>query len=65
MEPTKWIKSGRSDNSGPYCVEVGATVAGVAMRDSKDPDGPRLHYTTAEFRAFVQGAKDGDFDHLT
>lgn len=64
MEPKQWIKSKRSDNSGPYCVEVGETPDGVAMRDSKNPDGPRLHFTPDEWRAFVLGAKDGDFDHL-
>lgn len=33
----------------------------VAMRNSKDPDTV-LRYTEAEWRAFVLGARDGEFD---
>ena len=32
------------------------------MRDSKDPDGPVLAFTAAEWEAFVAGVKDGEFD---
>ncbi len=32
------------------------------MRDSKDPDGPVLAFTPAEWEAFVLGVKDGEFD---
>jgi hypothetical protein len=34
----------------------------VLVRDSKDPDGPKLAFTTAEWDAFLAGAKDGEFD---
>ncbi|MDK1475172.1 DUF397 domain-containing protein [Streptomyces sp. 549] len=34
---------------------------GVAMRNSADPDTV-LRYTQAEWRAFVLGARDGEFD---
>jgi Domain of unknown function (DUF397) len=60
-----WQKSRRSNPSG-NCVEL-AVLAGraeIAMRNSRDPEGPALIYTPAEIAAFVQGAKDGDFDHL-
>jgi hypothetical protein len=36
----------------------------VAVRDSKNPNGPVLNYTTAEWRAFLDGAKKGEFDDL-
>ena len=36
--------------------------SGVAVRDSKDPNGPVLHYTDAEWRAFLHGARNGEFD---
>ena len=36
----------------------------IAMRDSKDPDGPVLMYTPAELSAFLHGAKAGEFDDL-
>jgi len=32
------------------------------MRDSKDPDGPKLVFTPAEWAAFVAGVRDGEFD---
>jgi hypothetical protein len=34
----------------------------VAVRDSKDPAGPVLTFTSAEWVAFVNGAKDGQFE---
>lgn len=46
------------------CVEVAPTDTGVAIRDSKDPDGAILRYSTAEWKIFLAGAKNGDFDGL-
>jgi Domain of unknown function (DUF397) len=54
-----WRKSSFSANS---CVEVARLPSGVAVRDSKDPDGPLLYYTGAEWKAFVLGARNGEFD---
>ena len=34
----------------------------VAVRDSRQPEGPVLLFTQAEWDAFVEGAKDGEFD---
>lgn len=36
----------------------------IAMRNSGYPGGPALIYTPAEIKAFIAGAKDGDFDEL-
>lgn len=36
----------------------------VVMRDAKNPDGPILYFTEAEWDAFVGGVKDGEFDDL-
>jgi hypothetical protein len=36
----------------------------VLIPDSKDPDGPGVSFTRAEWPDFVAGAKDGDFDSL-
>lgn len=61
----RWQKSRRSNPSG-NCVEL-ATLpdgAGVAMRNSRDPQGPALVYTQDEITAFIEGARDGDFDNL-
>jgi predicted secreted Zn-dependent protease len=57
-----WRRS-RSCNSGA-CVEVAASGEMVLIRDSKAPGGPALSYTAAEFKAFIAGAKNGDFDDL-
>jgi len=36
----------------------------ILMRDAKNPDGPVLAFTEAEWRAFIAGVKDGEFDDL-
>lgn len=43
-------------------MEVAFVGDGVAVRDSKQPDGQVLLFTQAEWDAFVGGAKDGEFD---
>ncbi|MFC7015327.1 DUF397 domain-containing protein [Streptomyces viridiviolaceus] len=54
----------RHSNAEGNCVEVAPVDGGIAMRNSRDPDGPALVYTSAELAAFLAGAKDGEFDHL-
>ena len=57
-----WRKSIRSGSSG-NCVEVADNLPGViAVRDSKDPAGPALAFTPAEWAAFISGARQGEFD---
>jgi hypothetical protein len=34
----------------------------VAVRDSKNPDGPVLRFTHGEWSAFLDGAKAGEAD---
>ncbi|GGV82749.1 hypothetical protein GCM10010512_42800 [Streptomyces thermoviolaceus subsp. thermoviolaceus] len=59
-----WVKSRHSNATG-NCVEIAALDGGgIAVRNSRDPDGPALIYTPAEMAAFLAGAKDGEFDHL-
>ncbi|GAB3228633.1 DUF397 domain-containing protein [Glycomyces halotolerans] len=61
-----WQKSSRSGPQGGNCVELAALPGGqeIAVRNSRDPQGPALIYTVAEIRALVEGAKDGEFDNL-
>jgi Domain of unknown function (DUF397) len=43
-------------------VEVARNLPGiVAVRDSRDPDGPKLVFTAAAWRAFLDGVRRGDF----
>lgn len=60
----RWHKSSRSQGAS-NCVEF-AVLSGdrVAVRNSRYPDGPALIYTRAEVAALLDGAKDGEFDHL-
>jgi Domain of unknown function (DUF397) len=49
-----WHKSSRSNIGGDGdCVEVAELSGRVAMRDSKDPAGPVLAFTSTEWRAFL------------
>ncbi len=55
----------KSSASGPYsdnCVEVASVVDVVAVRDSKDPDGPVLLFPKKQWAAFVGCVKGGEFD---
>lgn len=62
--PGSWRKSRRSNPDG-NCVELAVLDNGeIAVRNSRDAGGPVLVYTPAEIIAFIQGAKDGDFDDL-
>ncbi|GLW05214.1 hypothetical protein Misp01_03440 [Microtetraspora sp. NBRC 13810] len=58
-----WRKSSRSSDNGGQCVEVAANLPDiVAVRDSKDPDGPKLLFTPTEWRTFIRAVKTGEFD---
>ncbi|GAA1506210.1 DUF397 domain-containing protein [Sphaerisporangium rubeum] len=59
-----WRKSLYSNSQG-NCVELAELPdGGVAVRNSRFPDGPALIYTRAEIAALVLGVKDGEFDNL-
>ena len=55
-----WRKSTRSSTNG--CVEVGMVDDQIAVRDSKDREGPVLIFTAHEWEAFLGGAQDGEFE---
>jgi hypothetical protein len=57
-----WRKSSRSGPWTDNCVEVAFVNGAIVVRDSKDPAGPVLVFTANEWDAFVDGAKDGEFD---
>ncbi|QXJ24395.1 DUF397 domain-containing protein [Actinomadura graeca] len=52
-----WVKSSHSTDTGGDCVEVARVDPAVAVRDSKDPDGPKLVLDAGEWRAFLSEVK--------
>jgi hypothetical protein len=57
-----WHTSSYSSASG-NCVQIAELAdGGRAVRDSKDPHGPMLRFTPAEWAAFTAGVHDGEFD---
>ncbi|HEX6471724.1 MAG TPA: DUF397 domain-containing protein [Streptosporangiaceae bacterium] len=50
----RWRKSSHSGQEGTECVEVARLSRAVAVRDSKDPEGPKLAFSRSEWRAFVE-----------
>lgn len=58
----RWRKSTYSDASGGDCVEVARMVADVAVRDSKDPDGPKLAFGRAAFSTLASDIRAGRYD---
>jgi hypothetical protein len=55
-----WRKSSYSGNGN--CVEVAVPEAGLAVRDSKDPQGPALHFTAEAWSAFLADVTSGAFE---
>ncbi|MGJ6966622.1 DUF397 domain-containing protein [Streptosporangium sp. G11] len=64
MDGVVWRKSHFSNPSG-NCVELADLPDGrVAMRNSRDPEGPALIYTRRQVGDFFRGVKGGEFDDL-
>jgi len=55
----EWRKARHCDSG--TCVEVGWHGDAVGVRHSKNPQGPVLWFTRAEWKAFVDGVAAGDF----
>ncbi|MFB4300769.1 DUF397 domain-containing protein [Actinomadura sp. NTSP31] len=57
-----WRKSSYSDHQGGECVEVAGLAPVIGVRDSKDPEGPRLMFGPAAWRAFTREVKGNGYD---
>ncbi|MDX3855775.1 DUF397 domain-containing protein [Streptomyces sp. AK02-01A] len=52
-----WFKSSYSDGAGNNCVEIAdlsrTSFASIAIRDSKNPEGPALLVTARSFTGLI------------
>lgn len=63
MTRAQWRKSSYSSANGGNCVEVAHNLSRiVAVRDSKDPQGPALVLTPDQWQAFTDQVEAGVFD---
>jgi len=59
-----WRKSSYSGGNGA-CVEIAVPdAANIAVRDSKDPEGPQLHFSNEAWAAFATAAASGVFGEV-
>ncbi|WP_380284597.1 DUF397 domain-containing protein [Kitasatospora purpeofusca] len=57
---TAWRKSSYSNGQGD-CIEIAATLTDtVPVRDSKDPHGPTLAFTTTAWQSFLTAIHNGE-----
>jgi hypothetical protein len=57
-----WIKSTRSQQTTDQCVELAGFGGYAAVRDSKDPEGPKLVLEGPAWRTLKHQIKAGAFD---
>lgn len=60
VNQARWHKSSLSTDTN--CVEMAQVDGYVAIRDSKNPDKSALIFTKDEWRAFVGGVHQNEFD---
>ncbi|MEV4976790.1 DUF397 domain-containing protein [Streptomyces scopuliridis] len=63
LSDIEWTVSSHSGGEGD-CVRVGVKDGFVLVGDSKNPDRLPHVYTPGEIKAWLLGAKDGEFDFL-
>ncbi|WP_435179249.1 DUF397 domain-containing protein [Actinacidiphila sp. bgisy145] len=63
LDGAVWRKSSHSggDSGGGQCVEFAELSATAAVRDSKDPQGPVLTFSTTEWASFVTALRADEF----
>ena len=62
LSALSWRKSTYSQGGGQECVEVATAPGAVAIRDSKNPDGPALLLRPRVFCDLTTRIKRGDHD---
>ncbi|MEU6987293.1 DUF397 domain-containing protein [Streptomyces sp. NPDC046324] len=56
-----WFKSSHSSDGTGNCVEAAPLTAAVAIRDSKDKQGPALTFPRGSWNTFVAGLNGDSF----
>ncbi|MFH8403721.1 DUF397 domain-containing protein [Streptomyces sp. NPDC018019] len=59
----QWRKSSKSTDAEDNCVEIAMHEGEILMRESDAPDAI-VRTSRAKFRAFLAGAKEGEFDDM-
>jgi hypothetical protein len=57
-----WRKSSRSGTQQGACVEVADLARNIAVRDSKNPDGPMLIVHADDWRSFIRQVKRNEYE---
>lgn len=63
MDTVTWRKSSRSNESPGACVEV-ARDRQMLVRDSKNPNGPKLAFSAESWETFLGTVRAGRYDLL-
>ncbi|WP_185082462.1 DUF397 domain-containing protein [Nonomuraea muscovyensis] len=62
LATAEWRKATPSQTTD-NCVEVADLSSGRrGVRNSRNRTGPVLVFTSSEWKAFIEGVKDGEFD---
>ena len=63
VEVGAWRRASYSGGNGGECVEVASTaMALVAVRDSKNPNGPKLAFMPSGWQSFIQHVRNTAID---
>lgn len=62
MSDPQWVKATRSAGD-KACIELALIGDDIGVRDSKNPSN-HLLFSRAEIKAFLDGFRKGEFDHL-
>jgi hypothetical protein len=61
LDSLTWRTSSYSGSNGGNCIQIAATAGTVAARDSKDPHGLVLAFSTRDWQRFTGQLKTSGF----
>jgi hypothetical protein len=62
LSRAEWRKASKSNSNGGACVEAASVRGVVAIRDSKNPAGPKLVVSPVGWRRFTASVKAGRYN---